>query len=253
MVVEEVAIPALYFRTAEIVAGVEIDGRDRALGGDDFFAALVEFVALGVVRRAVRLGEDAVVVGAAPTGQIVAAVAGHEFKKGARVEEVSDPGVTADLVVAGAHGGGLHAGLLVLHRDADAETLVPHLLERFGDQAVGFGGVVEEFEFGETLATREARVGEEFLRGGQIVGEHGAGVESGGVGRREVAGRDLATAEHIAHKALAVDGEREGAADAGIVQRRFLDVEAEEERAEINVRVEERGFFLPVDRDFRDR
>ena len=147
----------------------------------------------------------------------------------------------------------MHAGLLILHRDVDAEALVPHLLERLGDETVRFGGVVEKLEFGKTLATREAGVGKEFLGGGQVVGDLRAGVESGGIGRREVAGGHLAAAEHVADKALAVDGEREGAADAGVVQGFFLDVETEEERAEVNVRVEERGFFLPVDRDFRDR
>ena len=162
---------------------------------------------MGVVGGAIGFGIDAVVVGVAPPRQVVAAVAGHEFEKRARIKVVADPGETADLVVARTHGHGLDAGFLILHSDVDPEALVPHLLERFGDQAVGFSGVVEELEFGETLATGEAGLGEEFLGGGQVMRELRARVEAGGVGRSEMAGGQLATAEHIADKALTVDGE----------------------------------------------
>ena len=68
-----------------------------------------------------------------------------------------------------------------------------------------------------------------------------------------MAGGHLVAAGDVAHDAGAVDGEGEGAADAGVVERRDVDVETVDVGGEKQLGVEKLGVIAIVDGDFGNR
>src|SRR5262245_20420170 len=114
MVVEDVAVPALYFGTAEIVAIVEIDRDQRAFLREDLLATFDVLAPLRRVAGVAGGGDGAIVFRVFPTGLVVAVLAVHDVEERAGVEVVADPRETRDLVMERAHRVVPHLALLVV-------------------------------------------------------------------------------------------------------------------------------------------
>ena len=252
MQVEQVAIPTLHLGADEVVAGIKIHGRERALGSENFLAALVKRMAACLIGGGAGFGDQPVILGVLPARLVVAVVTRHDVQKSARVEVVADPSEAGDRVVSGAHSVAPDFALLVVEPDFDAEIFAPHLLHGLGDLAVALVGVEENLEFRETCAAGETGFGEQLLRGGDVLRHAGGRGEAGDAGWAEVSGGGLLSFGDVAHDARPVDAHREGAAHADIVERRLGDIET------VDVGREQRGgvvggrFLGLVNGDFGD-
>ena len=95
----------MYLGADEELVLVEDDGQDGSLADEAGLRLLEITEALGHIGFLGRQSEEAVVFGVAPVG-LVEFVAGDEhFKEGVRVVIVADPGSTAEVEFAFAHGG----------------------------------------------------------------------------------------------------------------------------------------------------
>lgn len=120
-----------------------VERDERRLGEQDGLRLAEKRETLRGVGRAGRGVEQGVVVRAAPTGVVVAAVTAEDVEERRGIQVVTDPVGAQDLEIAGAACGENHLHFLVHQPHLHADLAPPHLLQGLGDGAVVFRGVVK--------------------------------------------------------------------------------------------------------------
>ena len=246
-------VPTFDRRVQKIDVGVEIDRNDGRGVEDERLGFGEDGGASGRVGDGIRAIRKGVVSGISPAGVVVAGIAPPHVEKGGGIEIVGGPATEENLIVAGATAGEDDFVFLVHEADIEAEIAAPHLLNRFGHEAKNLGVVVKDLDGRESGAAGMTRGNEQLASSREIVRaarRRRVALEQ----RRDESRRGLSTTgQNVAGDVLAVDGQREGAPDANIVERRAADVEAEEISFQIGVDAKSRRFLALQRANFGER
>ena len=251
---------ALDPRLHDVLVHIEVDGHDGHLVHENVLSLMEHLRARDRIRHLERT-EDQVIIGfVAPSGIVVAVGRRPHVEEGHGVHVVADPAGACHLIVERVARGQVHAPLLVGELDVDAQVLLPHLLDGFGDLLMVLAGVVENRQRREALAIGISSVGQQLLRDCNVlldvvVPGHGPEVGAwlavsqpeGDIGKC----RFLTASGHAVDEHLAIDRHGESLADFDIANRRLSDVEHVVVGA--NIRRAEQGTFLLKARNLGNR
>ena len=190
---------------------------------------------------------ELVVTWAAPISLVVGVSRAPHAQESRRIDVVADPASACDVVADVIDGLLKYFPFLVGDGDAaDAEVLLPHVLNGLGNRFVLLGGVDHDLE-GRDVGTRDvAREGEVFPGFSDIEANEFRRFVTGVGGRGESRGGLLAAHRDVFDDGFAVDGVGESFAEVLVVQGSFRDVAAEEVGAGVDVDVGDVGVFFLV-------
>ena len=200
---------------------IMINRSDGHVGQKDPLGVLEEFYTFLRMGFFSPEGDQAIKLRAGVVAVVVAAIGFEDIEVAGHIES-TDPGGPCNLVVA------IYAGLeedfplLVGQGDFDAEFVLPHLLNGFGDGPMALRCVEDQFGRGKAFSVGIACFGQEpagFIQVRRYLEIRYVSID----GRWDKgAGELLATLGDIFDDLLPVDGVGERAADPGIIEGRFL-------------------------------
>ena len=170
-----------------------------------------------------------------------------------RIVGIHDQTGAADLEKPVLHVVEIDLPFLILQFHVDAELVLPGLLDRFGNHAVIFRGIIKQRNRWQALASGITGLGQETSRFVQIEFGAGATYVAADAFGREMIGGDFSGEGDVCDEALTVDRHRERASHEHIIERRFSDVEVIVIDAGIRMDVEFFGCVALIDGDLGER